>query len=179
MKALNLTGATFGRLLVVERSKSRRGRARWKCLCDCGTTVTVDASNLTSKNTTSCGCVRREACRARERKKGHPTHGRVLSYYKKNAKARSLVWELTTEQFSALINSSCHYCGADPSVHLLAGCERVFNGIDRPDNDKGYTSDNVVPCCTRCNLAKHDMTTTQFKEWISKVYQHLIQKGGA
>jgi hypothetical protein len=49
----------------------------------------------------------------------------------------------------------------------------VFNGIDRVDNTKGYTLENCVPCCTRCNLAKHTMSLTAFKEWVAEVFTHM------
>jgi hypothetical protein len=31
--------------------------------------------------------------------------------------------------------------------------------LDRKDNDLGYTPENVVACCTRCNYAKRDHFT--------------------
>jgi hypothetical protein len=45
----------------------------------------------------------------------------------------------------------------------------VANGIDRVDNTKGYSVDNCVPCCRRCNVAKADMTPDQFLGWASLV----------
>ena len=61
-KALELTGARFGRLTAQsrERSAERGGNAVWLCLCDCGRTITAPTSNLRSGNTTSCGCARSE-----------------------------------------------------------------------------------------------------------------------
>jgi hypothetical protein len=62
MRLLNLIGQTFGRLTVVAQVDSdSRGQARWRCSCLCGTpSVIVQAANLRSGNTTSCGCWRRE-----------------------------------------------------------------------------------------------------------------------
>jgi hypothetical protein len=42
---------------------------QWKCRCDCGGYLTVRAANLSSGNTNSCGCWKREFRRANE------THG--------------------------------------------------------------------------------------------------------
>jgi hypothetical protein len=58
----NIVGSRFGRLAVLNLDEVRTasGGARWLCLCDCGTTIIVDATNLKSGNTTSCGCFRRE-----------------------------------------------------------------------------------------------------------------------
>jgi len=47
------------------------------------------------------------------------------------------------------------------------------NGLDRVDSLKSYTLDNVVPCCTQCNLAKLDYSLDEFKKWVSACYNHL------
>ena len=58
----DLTGQRFGRLVVVGlapfRSKNRH--VRWRCSCDCGNTTVVESTNLTSKHTKSCGCLKKE-----------------------------------------------------------------------------------------------------------------------
>lgn len=59
----DLEGKRFGRLTVTELgtpifSKSGRKQLRWVCVCDCGNEVTVQANNLKSGHTTSCGCAR-------------------------------------------------------------------------------------------------------------------------
>ena len=48
----------------------------------------------------------------------------------------------------------------------------VYNGIDRIDNNKGYTIDNIVPCCAKCNYAKGKLTLQEFKELIEGIYNH-------
>ena len=58
----NLVGKRFGRLVVIasatERTKS--GRLRWLCRCDCGSEKSTQAINLKSGDTTSCGCVHKQ-----------------------------------------------------------------------------------------------------------------------
>ena len=57
-KHLDLIGTRFGRLVVVaEDSKGTKQRSHWLCKCDCGKTVVVRGSALTSGNTKSCGCI--------------------------------------------------------------------------------------------------------------------------
>lgn len=51
----------FGRLTVVRQaddyiSPGGTRYKKWECVCDCGNTVTVFASNLKQGATTSCGC---------------------------------------------------------------------------------------------------------------------------
>jgi hypothetical protein len=69
----DLTGHRFGRLTVLGLGEPVRYRAdhptkpgqikrwKWRCRCDCGKEVSVDASNL-KHCTFSCGCHRRESC---------------------------------------------------------------------------------------------------------------------
>lgn len=59
----DLTGQRFGKLTVLEQSesyisKTGRKQVRWKCRCDCGSTIIAQANNLKSGHTVSCGCAR-------------------------------------------------------------------------------------------------------------------------
>lgn len=58
----DLTGQRFGRLVVIKATEIRAagGHIVWECLCDCGNTKLVSASNLKSKNVKSCGCLQHE-----------------------------------------------------------------------------------------------------------------------
>lgn len=56
-KKLNLSGMRFGRLLAqTATEKDKHGAYLWLCLCDCGTSSKVRASQLTSGVSQSCGC---------------------------------------------------------------------------------------------------------------------------
>jgi hypothetical protein len=56
-------------------------------------------------------------------------------------------FQLNFEEFQQLVTTPCHYC------NLIK--EDEANGIDRVNNDIGYTKDNCVPACWRCNRMKH------------------------
>jgi hypothetical protein len=84
--------------------------------------------------------------------------------YKYWAKQRNKEFELIFEEFSEIINKNCIYCGQEP-----------LNGIDRFDSSIGYIKENCVPCCTKCNNAKHDMTIEEFKTHIAKIYSFLYK----
>ncbi len=59
-KLSDLTGKVFDRLTVLSRDESTPdGRARWICQCGCGNITTVQAANLKSGMTRSCGCKRK------------------------------------------------------------------------------------------------------------------------
>ena len=55
---VDLTGMRFGRLSVKRKSNPKKGYhgSMWECVCECGNTTIVNAQNLKSGNTTSCGC---------------------------------------------------------------------------------------------------------------------------
>lgn len=54
-------GDRFGRLTAIRPTEKRSAKAIiWECLCDCGKTVLVRTTSLTSGHTTSCGCVKQE-----------------------------------------------------------------------------------------------------------------------
>jgi len=55
----NLAGQRFGKLIVLERAGSTRaGKARWRCICDCGNETIAIGNNLQNQ-TRSCGCLNR------------------------------------------------------------------------------------------------------------------------
>lgn len=60
MKLIDLSGNRYGKLIVVSRSlrSGKNGEVIFSCVCDCGNTTDVFASNLRSGYTASCGCVR-------------------------------------------------------------------------------------------------------------------------
>ena len=69
-KTKDLTGRKFNWLTVVEQapdriSSSGRHIIRWKCLCDCGFYVDVDAAELVKGTVKSCGCHRFDVVRYR------------------------------------------------------------------------------------------------------------------
>lgn len=63
MKAMDLTGQTFGRLLVTSRETD--GARRWICSCSCGSGKVVRTHHLRDGMSTSCGCRISESSRAR------------------------------------------------------------------------------------------------------------------
>lgn|SRR5882724_897767 len=66
----DMAGLRFARLRITSFAGSRRYRAFWNCLCDCGNEVTVEGKKLRQGHTQSCGCFHRE--RAAE---AHLIHG--------------------------------------------------------------------------------------------------------
>jgi len=77
VKTKDLTNQRFGRLKVLEQqaTDTGRGKALWRCQCDCGETTIVRGDCLNRGVTKSCGCLRREEARTRRvGKKKKPHH---------------------------------------------------------------------------------------------------------
>ena len=45
-------------------------------------------------------------------------------------------------------------------------------GLDRMDSSKGYTMENVTPCCFGCNARKGDMLLSEWNEWLARIAGH-------
>ena len=105
---------------------------------------------------------------------------KLIRDYKRHAKDRELEWSLTEEQVVELTKQDCYYCGVKPnniSKSAIYNGSYTYNGLDRVDNNKGYTIDNVVPCCKKCNTIKGNLTLQEFKELINKIYNKIFPLG--
>lgn len=120
----------------------------------------------------------------------------ILNRHKQTAKTKNREWSLTKTQFESLIFSDCYYCGNKPSqfynVYISNGVPNrrgsktwfesgsiYYNGIDRKDNNIGYTTDNSLPCCFICNRAKLTLPYEEFMEWIGRLtknYATMLHK---
>lgn len=173
MKLVDRVGERFGYLVVLHKSpqRARQGQAKWVCRCDCGVEVTVTATNLRDGNTRSCGC-QRAALRG-VLPDGESGFRCLLYQYRLRASKKGLAFDLDEERFRALTQLPCHYCAAPPSQRIRNGHQRttyVHNGVDRKDNDLGYTFENSVTCCKTCNWAKNSSDYNGFLAWVASVY---------
>jgi hypothetical protein len=174
-KELDIINQEFGKLTVISFSHISKDRKHrfWNCRCECGTEKPFDEGSLKSGNSKSCGCWKHEWNKLPKMEASmHAVH-RNYTY---PAKYRGLVFDLTMEQFRTLTSSNCHYCGSKPAqkIHknITFNGDYIYNGIDRVDNTLGYMTENCVPCCKICNIAKRNMPKRQFLEWVKKVYEH-------
>jgi hypothetical protein len=104
-----------------------------------------------------------------------PPTGRFLySSYLSNCRRRNVFWGLSLEEFVKITSQNCVYCGRKPSQ--VRGTY-TYNGIDRKDNDRGYTVKNSLPCCKTCNSVKSDRFTFEQMKKIGRVLQ-IINKAG-
>lgn len=96
----------------------------------------------------------------------------ILYKYKYNAEKRGYAFSLTNEEFFNLISENCNYCGDIPQTrwksHRKEDNVIIYNGIDRKNNNLGYTIENSCSCCKKCNYIKNNMGLENFKDLVIK-----------
>lgn len=145
MRALDLSGQTFGKLTALRPCLGRqKGRnVVWECVCECGQTVYRDTSHLKRSKNPSCGCFKSEAIAI-----SNGTH----------RQSHTRLWNIHRAMKQRCENPNCaayeRYGGRGIKVcaewkHFEAFYEWAMSHgyaddltIDRIDNDKGYSPDN-------------------------------------
>mgnify|MGYP001557960139 CR=1 FL=1 len=104
--------------------------------------------------------LRRRAAEARDRFRKNNPIGQAWGGTRGNAKARNLEFNLPRDLFNDLVTDNCFYCHVAPDpVH----------GLDRVNNNLGYTSNNVVTCCSWCNFSKRARSRAEFESWACRI----------
>lgn len=177
-KRSKLVGRKFGRLTVIkDAGNDKRGTSLWECKCDCGNIKIVRYNHLVPERIKSCGCFRREIGRLEI---GESGLNKLFKGYIRNSNSKSIEFSLIKEEFKILTKQNCHYCGVDPQQKINGNSKKsseesinwgeyTYNGIDRKDNNNGYTIENCVPCCKICNMAKRSMSFEYFNDWIKRI----------
>lgn len=190
-----LIGMRFGKIVVLGPGPviGKVRRSFWLCKCDCGKTFNTRETRLVDRKRSilSCGCligqrVNTNLTVALLRDKWSSAQVWRYYQYQQSAKIRGLEFSIDHETFEIITKLCCHYCGIPPrniarmpkrDQHRKSErVQRVFkyNGLDRVDNTKGYTFENIVPCCANCNRAKRTMTRLEFLDLISRIYNHSL-----
>jgi hypothetical protein len=154
----NLLSQTFGNLKVIKLiSKNlRKGKRKWLCECVCGKRYSVPGHCLTSGKSSGC-----RSCNNGYKKRPYESLYNMLVLQCKN---HSTDISLTYDEYLIFTNiKKCHYCKIDiiwkPHANQKGGYK-----LDRKDNNKGYSVENCVVCCPRCNWSKSNHFT--YSEWV-------------
>lgn len=153
-----------------------------KVKCECGKQKIVSLWDLKSGKTKTCGFNH-----PHYDDRSIPAFNNIYKFsYRKRALDKGLEFALTAEEFKNICEKACHYCGMLPNNFMATSgwssskvrgkiksgkyiSEWKYNGLDRLDNNKGYTLNNVVPCCGTCNHAKHSMSYKDFVDWLDRI----------
>ena len=170
----NIIGKKYGKLMVNKYHKWEEKRGHiYECRCDCGEKTYATEAELESGRRKSCGCLLAPL------PNDMGMVNRIIESYKRGAKTRGYDWYLSTNDVLRLIHEPCYYCGVvdyNEKRQRRTKYEKIgykYNGIDRVNNNKGYSLDNVVPCCKLCNQAKMNLEQREFYSWIKRVSIHL------
>jgi len=159
MKVLpkDLTGRVFGKLIAL-RMVSRQP-PKWECRCGCGKVKVVKSTSLLMiHGVRSCGFFRGFSSR---KQPFESLYNRV----RQSAAKRSVPFDLSYADFiSYTVVSNCHYCGDMVSWTKWNVGKKGPTNLDRKDSSLGYSKNNLVVSCTRCNKAKLDHFT--YEEWL-------------
>lgn len=160
-------GMIYGGWRVIAPILPKNFRALWSCQClKCGKIADRDTYHLRS-NKYGCGC---DISRFSDE---DIAFNRVWSGYK--MKQYKGEFTLSEEDFKFLTKQDCFYCKNPPATEfILKGKERgyIYNGIDRLDNNKGYTLKNCRTACIVCNWMKGDYEYSEFCEQLVKISEY-------
>ena len=90
---------------------------------------------------------------------------RMCGAYKLRDKQKGLVSDISTEFMLEFCKQPCFYCGDTNNI-----------GLDRIDNTKGHTKDNVVPCCYTCNTARMNNFTHEEMIILGKTIKRIKKR---
>lgn len=86
--------------------------------------------------------------------------------YRCSAKKRGIEWKLSYEDFQAMWQKDCYYCGS-PVITI---------GVDRKDPTIGYIKENCVSSCWTCNSSKGSLSENHFIELCERIVSHQFRK---
>jgi hypothetical protein len=87
--------------------------------------------------------------------------------YTIRASNKNLEFILSKDEFDTLKCQPCYLCGKQSNSQHL-------NGVDRLDNNKGYTLDNVKSCCFGCNHIKRNYVLKDVFNKFMAIYSFNI-----
>lgn len=163
-------GKQFGSIKVNDIDLSIPNRIYFLCTClECKKDIRVRNDGLHDKTACCSKCMgkwRKENFEKRYIDALPKDIRYKYIHFKCNAKRKNRIipFELTKEECEKMCESNCFYCN----------CKRCL-GIDRVDNNKGYTVQNCVPCCGICNTMKMDMTKESFIIKISQILNNITK----
>jgi hypothetical protein len=180
-KLINLTGKSFGKLLVtghshVTKTKHNSSVHHWVCKCKCGNTTIVRGDCLTLKGTMSCGCLRNREGKESKTWKGYEEISATLwRQIKLGAKNRNIffnlkikdIWELYLKQ-----DKKCNLSGINLTFPKNALDISSNASLDRIDSSKGYVISNVQWVDKRINFMKTTLKLDEFVDLCYKIVKH-------
>jgi hypothetical protein len=158
----NLLGKRFGNAVVIGYvGRKIRGKTSprlsnvWELQCDCGKVFQTHAEYLTCGGTASCGCHKHNFHNTYHRR----SFAQYFNTIKHDAKRRGRLVTITKEQLENLMDIQSNKC-------RLSGLPISFDdgsaSLDRIDNEKDYTLENVQWVHRKVNYMKNSLSQEEF-----------------
>jgi hypothetical protein len=169
---INMTGEKFGSLTVTKRAESKNKLAMWECQCKCGNTCVCRGADLRQGKIKTCGC--RKGIKSRRNWQGHGEIPRSYwSSLANNADQRGKEFKIDIQQANDLFLEQNKQCAL--SGRIIGFGDRSAS-MDRIDNTKGYTIDNVQWLHKDVNKAKGQFTQDEFALLCEQIANHRRNK---
>jgi len=175
----SLINKKFGKLTVIgffERNNAHK--ALWSCKCECGKEVQVYKYNLERGNTRSCGCLSRGNSNSLWKGIGELSASKYYEY-KKNAKIRNLIFNVSMEELWDLFLKQNRRCALTGEILVFQKTTKDRNStasLDRIDSSQGYVINNVRWILKDLNYMKLDMSDEYFLDLCCKVSNYRKNK---
>lgn len=170
-KFIDLTGNRYGRLLVLRRGDSKKKQTAWLCRCDCGKEKNIQAGNLKTGVSNSCGCLRYSYAPEHWSGKNSPKWNFNKTYEERRGERKIPGYNEWRRNVYAKFNWKCLICNTDKShgvyrlnAHHLESY--LYNEYLRCDVDNGVTM------CHNCHVAFHKIygqvtTKKDFEDYLN------------
>jgi len=148
-----------------------------KVQCTCGSicSVRMESDTLT-RSCKKCGQIKKRSTYTKKTKES--LYKRLYQQYTRGATIRKYSFEISFTDFKELVIKNCYYCNELPTNLLKQNYRSIlYNGLDRVDNELGYTNNNVVTCCGWCNQMKNKYHADLFLKKIKTIYKNRIENG--
>lgn len=183
-------GLKFNYLTVVKREFGHK-RATYVCECVCGKIKKIRKDHLVGNKIQSCGCKAGYLMKEKFKKIGYisplyrkdnyAARTKIFSRYKRDAAERGMLFTVSFETFIEIALADCFYCGksADKLSKVNASRSQIYyTGVDRKDNSIGYVDDNLISCCTQCNMIKGSSISFEEMIQVSNLLKKLRSNNG-
>lgn len=176
---IDLAGSQYGNLKILHEIDPKI----WSCQCTCGNQPIYTTEQILNYGIVSCGCKNKA-----KKSSGECVKNYLIRNYKYEAAInKNLPFELSKEQCEEFFQANCYYCASPPSCTLRMkqmttsnkgrynrSTPYTYNGIDRVDNSKGYTTENCVTACVNCNKAKNNRPLQNFINRAADIARYSV-----
>lgn len=143
VKLIDLTGQTFGQLVVLAREGvDSTGKTTWRLRCACNSETVATGLNLKKNVTKSCGCLKHRKGEANPRYKPIPLEVRRE---RKRAGAQFRHWRVGVLERCPV----CLRCGADTDLHV----HHLKGSHEHPQ--LRFDPLNGITLCAKCHTQFH------------------------